>query len=154
MSEVDSQPNLRLVRCDDWPVAAASSAARQAPVRLLAESRDANHKPPLEPTDPRWILAARAYSQLEDQTLTFQHRERLLRMGRQLGVRPSDVNMIIAIVQDHARRGIDLSEAVEVIALLKQPAAGASAGWIWARWAAAIATALVANALLIWWLTA
>ena len=116
MSEVDSQPNLRLVGCDDWPIAAASSAARGAPVRLAAESWDANHKPPLEPTDPRWILAARAYSQLEDQTLTYQHRDRLLRMGRQLGVRPLDVNMIIAIVQDHARRGIDLSEAVEAIA--------------------------------------
>ncbi|MCZ6611943.1 MAG: hypothetical protein O6941_04855 [Planctomycetota bacterium] len=123
-------------------------------MRLAAESWDANHKPPLEPTDPRWILAARAYTQLEDQTLTFQHRKRLLRMGRQLGVRPLQVNMIIAIVQDHARRGIDLSEAVEAIALLKQPGAGPSAGWIWARWAAAVATALVANALLIWWLTA
>ncbi len=57
------------------------------------------------PGDPRWVLAARVADKLEGTLLRPEHRERLIRLGRMLGLTPFDANLVIAIVQDQARRG-------------------------------------------------
>jgi hypothetical protein len=71
-----------------------------------------------------------------------------------MGVRPFDANLIIAIVQDHARRGKDLGDAAGTVALLEPPPRRRGHDeHATLRWAVAIITAVVANIFLIWWLT-
>lgn len=55
--------------------------------------------------DPRWVLALRVADSLEGTTLPPARRQALLRMGRVFGLTAFDANLIIAIVQDQARRG-------------------------------------------------
>lgn len=55
--------------------------------------------------DPRWVLAVRVSEGLEGSVLAPQKRERLVRLGKMLGLSPFDANLVIAIVQDQARRG-------------------------------------------------
>lgn len=56
-------------------------------------------------TDPRWVLAVRTADVLEGQVLRPERRERLMKLGKMLGLSPFDCNLIMAIVQDQARRG-------------------------------------------------
>lgn len=56
-------------------------------------------------TDPRWVLAVRAADQLQGDILTPKRRQELTRLGELLGLTPFSVSLIIAIVQDQARRG-------------------------------------------------
>lgn len=55
--------------------------------------------------DPRWVLAVRASEQLQGATLTPPSRDRLVRMAQTLGLTAFDAHLIIAVVQDQARRG-------------------------------------------------
>lgn len=55
--------------------------------------------------DPRWVLAVRTAEVLDGPVLAPQKRERLVRLGKVLGLSPFDANLVIAIVQDQARRG-------------------------------------------------
>ncbi len=57
-------------------------------------------------SDPRWVLAVRTAELLQGDILTPECRERIIRMSRLFNLTPFDANMIIAIVQDQARRGI------------------------------------------------
>ena len=84
--------------------------------------------------------------------MPYERRVRVMQTARRLGLRPFDANLIIAIVQDQARRGKGLPEAAGNIAMIEKPAPRANR-WAWARWAAAAACAIAANAFLIWWLT-
>ncbi|MHC4980900.1 MAG: hypothetical protein ACYTGT_18095, partial [Planctomycetota bacterium] len=92
MSTADAQPHLRLVGAGDWR-GDAQAKARQA---VADENRAAAASRGLNPTDPRWVLAARAYSQLQGSALTYERRLRVMRTARRLGVRPFDANLIIA----------------------------------------------------------
>jgi len=56
--------------------------------------------------DPRWVLAVRTAELLQGDILTPERRERIVRMGRMFNLTAFDANMVIAIVQDQARRGI------------------------------------------------
>ncbi len=150
MSLSSATPHLRLVGGDDARGWGTWSRARQARQQVTTENRAAGQNPTLDPTDPRWVVAVRAYSQLQGTTLTPERRQRVLRIAHLLGVRPFDANIIIAIVQDQARHGRTIAEAQPTIALLSRPGRKARPAWL--RWAAAIAVAAVANALLIWWL--
>jgi hypothetical protein len=60
---------------------------------------------PLQSSDARWVLALRTAEQLQGAILGPEKRERLLGLGRSLGLRDFDANLVIAIVQDQARRG-------------------------------------------------
>ena len=82
--------------------------------RLRLVSRAARFRPSLEvdrgqpirgTTDPRWVLAVRAAEQLQGATLAPPARDRLVRMARTFGLTAFDANLIIAVVQDQARRG-------------------------------------------------
>ena len=55
--------------------------------------------------DPRWVLAVRVAEHLQGSILPPMARDRLVRLGKTLGLSPFDANLIIAIVQDQARRG-------------------------------------------------
>lgn len=60
---------------------------------------------PLQPDDPRWVLAIRASQALQGTILTLDHREKLVSLGKKLGLTAFDSNLILAVVQDQARRG-------------------------------------------------
>ncbi|UCD76249.1 MAG: hypothetical protein JSV91_04860 [Phycisphaerales bacterium] len=152
MSQAALPPHLRLIGTDDPEVVANWARSRLNRQQVIRENRAAGLNRSLDPTDPRWVLAIRAYSQLQGTTLTPERRQRVMRTARQLGIRPFDANLIVAIVQDHARSGLALSEAQGTLTLLREPEAARAGRWaILLRWAAAIATAAVANALLIRW---
>ena len=153
MTTADSQPQLRLVRADDLSDDGTTPPARR---EVAAENRLAASRTDLDPTDPRWVLAVRAYSQLQGSALPYDGRRRLLQTARALGVRPFDANVIIAIVQDHARRGSRLDDASGTLALLPKPERGVRAGAPGGhllRWASALACAMAGTAFLVWWVT-
>lgn len=56
-------------------------------------------------SDPRWVLAVRVAEQLQGSILPPAKRERLVNIGKMFGLTAFDANLIIAIVQDQARRG-------------------------------------------------
>ncbi len=89
MDSAVASPALRLVAPDD--------NATAAPQPMGVPIADAN--------DPRWILAVRTGELLQGTLLTPENRRRLSQLGRLLDLTPFDTNLIIAIVQDQARRG-------------------------------------------------
>ncbi len=84
-----TQPRLRLTQS---PPVTVRNAPRPTPLRGT--------------TDPRWVLAVRTAELLQGDILSPECRERIVRMARLFDLTPFDANMIIAIVQDQARRGI------------------------------------------------
>jgi len=143
---------LKLVGHDDPHVVGAWQ--RDAAARAIAqENRAASRaEASLEPTDPRWILAARTYASLEGSTLTPEKRARLQRTAERIGVRPFDANVIIAIVQDQARRGESIDAALPTLNLLENPApTGRRREQSPLLWIAAMAGGVVAAMILIRW---
>ncbi|MAE61304.1 MAG: hypothetical protein CMJ49_08110 [Planctomycetaceae bacterium] len=82
----------------------------------------------LTANDPRWVLAVRVQEALEGSLLRPEHRERLLKLGRTMRLGPFDANLVIAIVQDRARRGLSLSGGVGQLAMIPRPALRAPVG--------------------------
>ena len=111
MTQSSAATHLRLVGQEP-----ADLSARRAREAVIRENRRAAQQPDLDPTDPRWVLAVRVWSQLDGSALTPDRRERLLATARRLGLRPFDANVIIAVVQDHARRGATLADAADTLA--------------------------------------
>ena len=104
-------PALRLVE-DGEPgpnpnaLAPAAQAALLARERAIARENHASSM--LDPEDARGIVASRAAEALEGgraAILRPERRRRLVTLATRLGLRPFDANLIIAIVQDGARRG-------------------------------------------------
>ncbi|MEM9916275.1 MAG: hypothetical protein AAF911_15075 [Planctomycetota bacterium] len=92
--------------------AGRSHADGQPRLRLVGAG--AIVKPDLTPTegtaiagtnDPRWVLAVRVAEQLQGTVLPPAKRDRLIKIGKMFGLTAFDANLIIAIVQDQARRG-------------------------------------------------
>jgi hypothetical protein len=85
------------------------SRPRHVDVRAASQPESAprpQHVVPLTgPTDPRWVLAVRVGEQLEGEVLRPEKRQRLMKLGRVLGLSAFDATLVIAIVQDQARRG-------------------------------------------------
>ncbi len=71
---------------------------------------DSESPAPLAATDPRWVLAHRTAEQMQGSLLSPERRQRLVRLGKVMGLTAFDANLVIAIVQDQARRGIPLSD--------------------------------------------
>ena len=111
---------------------------------------------PRTASDPRWVLAAAALTALEGgraAILAPARRRRLMTIAASMGLREFDASLIIAIVQDAARRGEPLNAgAARSLAMVPAPAARkrgaggllAIAAVIGAGWAA-ILVALVAR---------
>jgi len=87
---VESHPSLRLV--------GAGAPDVKPPTQ--------NPTPINSATDPRWVLAIRAAEMLEGDVLPPAKREALMRTGKVMGLSPFDCSLVLAIVQDRARRGI------------------------------------------------
>lgn len=93
----------------------ASERPHRRPLRLrrpvVVDPPPAQAPPPpppiADPFDPRWVLAVRTAEQLQGSILPPDRRERLLQIGKMLRLSAFDSNLIIAIVQDQARRGRD-----------------------------------------------
>lgn len=90
------------------------SQARRAVTQSNVESA---FDSPLDPHDPRWLVATETAAQLEGSLLTFERRRKVLAFAHRVGVRPFDANLIIAAVQDRARRGEPVHHAMPTVAL-------------------------------------
>ena len=94
------------------PITLDATTADQPSLRLVgigapdARPPAANPTPIRGATDPRWVLAVRTAEVLEGDILPPQKRDALLRTGKVMGLSPFDCSLILAIVQDRARRGI------------------------------------------------
>lgn len=159
---------MRLAGADDEALSAwaRERAARDA---ILAENRRAARTPSLDPTDPRWVLAVRVQQALQGSVLTPDRRAKLHREAKRMGIQTFDATMVMAIVQDRARRGQSIQDedvTLQLLAVAEDSRAArrttrhlAHGGDIdteapstWWRWALAFLCAFTANAFLIWWL--
>ncbi|MBL9149488.1 MAG: hypothetical protein JNM94_12435 [Phycisphaerae bacterium] len=144
---------------------------------IARENLEAAHNRSLDPRDPRWRVALETAKLLEGPLMTFERRRRVLAFAQSVGVRPFDTHLIIAAMQDRARRGEPLDSAMPVIAMTG-PARGAGSSAIEAEldaraerdrvnaarpwpvrllkafwpYGLAAAIAFAAHALLGWWL--
>jgi len=87
------------------PSRRASDSADHARRRVARENAEAAH---LDLEDARLVFALRVSERLEGgraAILTPESRERLLRLSSRMGLAPFDASLVIAIVQDAARRG-------------------------------------------------
>lgn len=112
------------------------------------------------PTDARWVLAtlaARAVDNGASCSIPAEARQQLMQTGQRMGLRPFDVQLIIAIVQDQVRRGTDpLGKLTEDRLCFIPPAASASSRTMTMAVAisAVAAVALASFAMLAYWFTA
>lgn len=93
-------------------------------------------------------------ARLQGTMLTPERREQLLHSGRELGLRPFEANLLIAVVQDQARRQRPLRLAGPTIGLIGVETAAPprrQQGSVWC-WLAAIAGAAAAAAAVIRWI--
>ncbi|MFO0828909.1 MAG: hypothetical protein U0572_12280 [Phycisphaerales bacterium] len=145
---------LRLAGSDDAIETSATIRAREllaARRAVAAENRLASTNAPLDARDPRWLVALETADLLEGAILSFERRRRVLALAQRVGVRPFDANLIIAAMQDRARRGEPLRAAEPVIALTACPS---DRGWWRPRWlpfaAAALGAIVLHVAGLVW----
>lgn len=71
--------------------------------------------PSIDALDGRWVLAVRAREQMNGAILSGSARQRLLRLGGVLGLNRFEANLVLAIVQDAARRGRKLSDVADLL---------------------------------------
>ncbi len=86
-------------------VPAPAKRVRAAAREIVRENRQAAT---LTPSEAREILTARVTELIQGgraAILTPEHRARAVRIARMLGVRDFDAQLVIAVVQDRARRG-------------------------------------------------
>lgn len=106
MSSPGATDRLRLIHAYERAPMSVSTIGITAPRRRRTDTKPAAGTPTLSATDARWVLASRVQDSLEGGragVLRPESRSRMIELGRRLGLRPFDINLIIAIVQDHAR---------------------------------------------------
>lgn len=100
----EARPTMRLVRPEEAP-----APTRTVPPALPTPSPKPQARPSspsiTDPADPRWVLALRTAESLQGTILGPEKRERLVKVGKMMGLTAFDANLVIAIVQDQARRG-------------------------------------------------
>lgn len=134
MTRTTANPGFPLPRLAAPP--SPRSASRAEPRRR----EGGGDQPTLRATDPRWVLALRVREGLEGTLLRPAARQRLIRLGGVLGLTAFEANLVIAIVQDNARRGGDLGAAAGSLASVPRHRAATRrrTGWRWATlWTAA-----------------
>lgn len=165
MSSAASQPRLRLVGTEDArPSTPRSANAGGVPLSIhelavVKENRLAAHAGQftgreIDARDPRWILAMQTQARLQGSMLTPERRSELLLSGKQLGLRPFESNLVIAVVQDQARRDSPLSHAESTLGIIGVPhdprTAREATAWPW--WLGAVGAACALAGLAIYWL--
>ena len=104
-----SRPRLRLVRSEltsgaHAPLGSARGSAHRGEDAPAVRSQV--DEPIRRHDDPRWVLAVMTSEALEGSLLPPEKRERIVRTAERWGLTPFDANLIIAVVQDQARRGV------------------------------------------------
>ena len=132
--------------------ARAERLFRQAVAHEMLLARESGRERGFDPNDARWMLAEEARRALQGTILAYEDRRKLLDLATRLGIRPFDANLILAVVQDRARRDEPLESASGAIAAIPLNAAPADsdgkAGWL----VVAVLVAMAADAALIAWL--
>ena len=153
MSNASHPDYLRIAGTGDPQAVRQWQRQKNAQDAIARENQSAAHNPALDPLDPRWVLAIRAYTQLQGSTLTPERRARVMKTAQHLGLRTFDANLIIAVVQDHARTGLPLEQATGTLSFIKKPASHSEGKrWIIVRWLLAIFAALLTSLWLMLWL--
>ncbi len=143
---------LRIERSAPRPIdARAERLFRSAVAHEMLLARESAREPAFDPTDARWKLAIAAQRALEGAVLAYDERRRLLDLATRIGIRPFDANLILAIVQDRARRGETLESAAPTLAIIPSPAHSSPANHTWI-WVTGITVAMVADGVLIAWI--
>jgi hypothetical protein len=139
------------------PDARGERVFRQAVAQEMLDARETARNRGFDPNDARWKLAQETQGALQGTVLAFEDRRTLLALAQRLGIRSFDANLIVAIVQDRARRGEPLESAAATIAIIPAPTASVTTRA--RRWftnnialiAAVIILVMIADALLIGW---
>lgn len=116
------------IRLDERPRpdARGERVYRQAVAQEMLSARESARNRSLDPTDPRWKFALETQQALQGAVLSFEDRRQLLSLAQRTGIRAFDANLIIALVQDRARRGEPLEHAAATIAIVPKPEGGAT----------------------------
>ena len=120
---------------------------RQAAAQETVLARETARDPSFAPGDPRWRFAREVESALEGSVLPFEERRRLLSLAQRFGIRAFDANLIVALVQDRARRGEPVETAAATIAMV--PVATGANQRLGQVFAAAIVVAMLFDLALI-----
>ena len=152
--------------------ARAERVFRQAVAHEMLLARETARERDFDPNDARWRLATETQRALQGAVLAYEDRRQLLALANRLGIRAFDANLILAVVQDRARRGEPLESAAPTVAMVPKPVASreapspeallvarpAARGWTFPQidsawlWVGAVMLAMVADAALIAWL--
>lgn len=139
------------------PDARAERVFRAAVAHETLLARETARDLRFDPNDARWKLAIETSRRLQGAVLPFEDRRRLLAMATRLGIRSFDANLIVALVQDRARRGEPVEDAAPTIAMI--PAAARDQARSAAReddtsptWAIVLLAAGAIDAALVAWL--
>jgi hypothetical protein len=111
--------------------------------------------PALHPASPHLAFATSIARALEGAILAPERREALIQEARSLGLREFDANLVIAVVQDRARRGEstdDITGPISVLARSERSSLRSNARAVLAG--AAIGLAVGFAILFVRWLTA
>jgi hypothetical protein len=114
------------------PVTEAPRRPQDARLRLVGTGAPDAKAPTQNPTpidgatDPRWVLAVSTAQMMEGDVLPPNKRETLMSQGKSMGLSPFDCSLILATIQDRARRGIALDDCPAAsesqLALIPRPA--------------------------------
>ena len=120
--------NLRLEPTDGARAEAGLRARRElesARRRIALENRLASTAPGLDTNAPHLAFASRVANALEGAILSPDRRAELLRFARTAGLRDFDAKLVIAVMQDRARRGEsieDITGPLDVLGASRTPA--------------------------------
>ena len=103
---------------DERTVERAHAVLIQVRQRIALENRLAAGRQDLGHQNPYWRLAGDVAGALDGAVLTPERRRGLIEEARRLGMREFDANLVIAVVQDRARRGEHITSVNGPIAVL------------------------------------
>lgn len=154
-------PGTGLVRADGYERGQMlDRALRERQARIRAEvARENVSARGLGARDARRVLAVRTSEALEGGACAIlrpDRRRRILDLAQGMGLRPFDANLIIAIVQDSARRGIgaeheETSARLELVGSARTSDVAERAGGVWMSVAWAACAGLALAGVLIGW---
>ena len=122
MSRIDTSLKLENDHVDDdWPLTQAIRQLDRTRRRVAIENADASGVRDLRPASPHLALVAHVASRLQGTVLAPEDREILVEEARRMGIREFDAHLVMAVVQDRARRGEGLDDLAGPLAMFTSP---------------------------------